>query len=155
MQKPSLKRKLAIRCALVIGTLALLIGPFAISEVYNNQKFSKFCRSVRSVPLPARAELLYEKAEFGLLTNGNWCSHRVTLVVATDMSLEDVQRHYDRFPTFSPNEDEREEANRAIIWNLEDHSNPLSYVPKLKPGWHAYVVSFWAGTESGLDIRCS
>lgn len=141
----TLKRIIIVFCLI----LAISILPWFVNPIINNIRLAQFSRQIYSHSLPRQTQLLEKQCICGKLNgNGDGMDFLATILIKSDLSLEELQRYYS-FATVIKQE--------GIILNSEYLENGEIRYSKLKDVTNFkdyYVVFIFDGGYPALfDIR--
>ncbi len=75
--------------------LAIAILPFVINPVINNIRLANFSRQIYTHSLPMQTKILEKQSICGKLNgNGDGMDFLATILIKSDLSLEDLQKYY-------------------------------------------------------------
>lgn len=155
----------------VIWVLAalMLVGSGIWSFVIHDLRYDLRMRSALeqfdALPLPAATIRSETESEFGLIfASSNHCDYFIGSLLRSELSLEQLKKHYARFEIKSPLQVEHPDHPHVSAWQENAESLPVPYALRQAGSWklssqatpkgQLYLLSVSDGGYAPNDIRC-
>jgi hypothetical protein len=92
-----LKQLSVVVLVLVMSIFGLIICSSVLwfPQRYNNQRLKAFADNLYNYPLPPKTEVISQRAEVGLMGNGNHCDFVVEQSLVTKLNREEITSYYE------------------------------------------------------------
>lgn len=155
----------------VIWVLAVLmlvgsgIWSFVIHDLRYDLRMRSALEQFEALPLPAATMRSETESEFGLIfANSNHCDYFIGSLLRSELSLEQLKKHYARFEIKSPLQADHPDHPHVSTWQENAESLPVPYALRQAGSWklrpqatskdRLYLLSVSDAGYPPKDMRC-